>query len=165
MSQEANSGSWERGKRLHFLMRERAKNPWPQQVNYLTYTWFPCLFLSFSFFLFLFRAKPAAYGCTQARGQIGAVATARTMPDLSPICNLYHSLWQHRTLNPLSEARDWAWILMDATQILNPLSHNGNSSMFLLSSIIAMVSFPKLSGLCMWIGRLAEGWWLLDELG
>ena len=37
----------------------------------------------------LFRAAPTAYGCSQARGQIGATTTA--MPDLSCICSLHHS--------------------------------------------------------------------------
>ena len=32
-------------------------------------------------------------------------------------------------LNPLSEARDGAHILVDASRILNPLSHNGNSQL------------------------------------
>ena len=33
-------------------------------------------------------------------------ATATAMQDLSCICDLYHSTWQHWILNPLSEARD-----------------------------------------------------------
>ena len=48
--------------------------------------------LFFFFFSFcLFRAAPAAYGCSRARGQIGAAATATW--DLSHICNLPHSSW------------------------------------------------------------------------
>ena len=35
-----------------------------------------------------------------------AYATATAMPDLSCVCNLYHSSQQHQTLNLLSEARD-----------------------------------------------------------
>ena len=31
--------------------------------------------------------------------------TVITMWDLSHICDLHHSSWQHRILNPLSEAR------------------------------------------------------------
>ena len=49
------------------------------------------------------------------------------MWDPNHICDLYHILWQHRILNPLSEARDRTLILMDTSQILNPLSHNRNS--------------------------------------
>ena len=32
--------------------------------------------------------------------------TAIAVLDLSCVCGLYHSSWQHRILNPLSEARD-----------------------------------------------------------
>jgi len=34
---------------------------------------------------------------------------------------------QCQILNPLSEARDQTRILMDTSQVRNPLSHNGNS--------------------------------------
>ena len=77
--------------------------------------------------------EPVAYGSSQARGQIGAAAaahitaTATAMPDLSCICNLHHSSWQHRVLNPLSEARDQTHVLMDTSWACNLLSHNGNS--------------------------------------
>ena len=64
---------------------------------------FICLF-SFS------RATPAAYGDSQARGQIGAVAVglhrATAMPDPSHVCHLHHNSWQRWILNPLSKARD-----------------------------------------------------------
>ena len=39
------------------------------------------------------------------------------MQDPSRICNLYHSSWQHRILDPLSEARDRTYILMDTSRI------------------------------------------------
>ena len=49
-----------------------------------------------SFFFFcLFRAKPTAYGSSQARGQITVTAAG-----------LYHSSEQCQILNPLIEARD-----------------------------------------------------------
>ena len=38
--------------------------------------------------------------------QLPAYATATAMQDLSHICDLYHSSWQRRIPNPLSEARD-----------------------------------------------------------
>ena len=65
----------------------------------------------FVFFVFgLFRAAPTAYGGSQARGQIGAVAlaytTAMATPDLRRICDSHDSSQQHRILNPLSKARD-----------------------------------------------------------
>ena len=69
------------------MQRERPRNlPW-------------CLFF---FGLLHFRAAPAAYGGSQARGQIGA-ADAR----------LHHSSQQHWILNPPTKARDHTHILMD----------------------------------------------------
>ena len=57
-----------------------------------------------------FRAAPVAYGSSQARGRIGAVApaytTATATPDPSCVCNLHHSSQQRQILNPLSEGRD-----------------------------------------------------------
>ena len=54
-------------------------------------------------------------------------AAAPATPDLSCICDLHHSLRQHRILNPLGKARDQTHILMDTSRVLNPLSHNRNS--------------------------------------
>ena len=69
------------------------------------------------FFVFLFKATPSAYGSSQARGRIGAAIAslhqATAILDLSHICDLCHSLRQCWIFNPLSEARDWTWILMD----------------------------------------------------
>ena len=39
--------------------------------------------------------------------------TATATPDPSCLCDLHHSSWQHRILNPLVVARDWTWIFMD----------------------------------------------------
>ena len=60
----------------------------------------------FPSFLCLFRAAPVTYGSSQARGPIGAVAA-----------DLHHGSWQRRIINPLSEARDWTYVLVDASQI------------------------------------------------
>ena len=38
------------------------------------------------------------------------------------------------SLNPLKEARDWTCILLDTSQVLNPLNHNGNSCLAALGS-------------------------------
>ena len=57
--------------------------------------------------------------------QLPAYTTATATPDLSHICDLCCSL--RTILNPLSEARDGTHILMDTSQVLNLLSHNGNS--------------------------------------
>ena len=49
-------------------------------------------FLFVCLFVLLFRATPAAYGSSQARGRIGATTaglpTATAMQDLNPICDL-----------------------------------------------------------------------------
>ena len=60
------------------------------------------------FFFCLFRAAPAAYGGSQAKGPFGAVAlayaTATATPDLSHVCDLHRSSRQPWILNSLSEA-------------------------------------------------------------
>ena len=70
----------------------------------------------------LFTATPAAYGSSQARGRIRATAAS----DPSHILNLYHSLQQQGTFNPLSKTRDQTHILMDTNPVLNPLSLSRN---------------------------------------
>ena len=59
--------------------------------------------------------------------QLQVYTTAMAARDPSRICDLHHSSQQHRILNPLSEARDRTHVLMDASWVLNPVSHNGNS--------------------------------------
>ena len=71
----------------------------------------------------LFRATPAAYGSSQARGRIRAIAASlhhshsnsRSKP--SQVCDPHHSLQQCQILNPLSRARDWTHILRDTSQV------------------------------------------------
>ena len=91
-------------------------------VNSLNVWWnSPRLFLLIIFVFCLFRATPAAYGGSQARGLIGAIAAglhhshshARSELRLPPT----PSSWQHRILNPLGEARDWIHNLMVPSQI------------------------------------------------
>ena len=76
------------------------------------------LFLFIYLFIFVFfRAAPAAYGGSQARGLIGIVAAgvhqrhsnARSQPQLR----------QHRIPNPLSEARDGTCSLMVPSWIVS----------------------------------------------
>ena len=45
--------------------------------------------------------------------QLPAYATATATQDLSRICNLYHSSWQHQILNLLIKARDQTRILRE----------------------------------------------------
>ena len=64
----------------------------------------------FFFFFLSFRAKPAEYGGSQIRTQIGTVAvayaTATAMQDPRQICNLQHNSRQRQIPNPLSKAKD-----------------------------------------------------------
>ena len=81
----------------------------------------------FFFFFFFFCpfaiswAAPTAYGGSQARGPIRAVATglrqSHSSVDPSCVCDLHHSSQQHWILNPLSKARNQTCILMDTRQI------------------------------------------------
>ena len=66
----------------------------------------------------------------QSELQLPAYDTATAKPDPSCIFDLHNSSQQHRILNPVSGARDWTCILMDTSQVLNPLSHNSNSLIF-----------------------------------
>ena len=75
------------------------------------------------FFFFCFsRAAPTAYGGSQARGRIGAVAaglrrshsTVGSEPCLQPV---RHSSRQHQILNPLCEARARTCNLMVPSRI------------------------------------------------
>jgi len=44
--------------------------------------------------------------------ELQLLAYTTATPDLSHVCNLHHSSWQHWILNPLSEARDGTCNLM-----------------------------------------------------
>ena len=78
--------------------------------------------------------------------QLLAYTTAIAMWDLSHIFDLCCSLWQCWILNPLSEVRDQTRILMDTSQILNPLSHSGNSPLCIL-----VYFFVSLVGSYSWL--------------
>ena len=96
---------------------------WREEKKNSYQVWF------FFFFCFIW-ATLTPYRSSQARGWIGAAAAnltaATAKPDLSHICNLSCSLWQPLILKTLREARDQTCILMDISQVINPLSHNGN---------------------------------------
>ena len=49
--------------------------------------------------------------------QLPAYAPATASQDLSRLCHLHHSSWQHQILNPLTEARDQTHTLMDTSQV------------------------------------------------
>ena len=84
----------------------------------------------FFFCLFAFsRAAPSAYGGSQARGSVRAVAAGLRQSqqhwDLNRVCDLHHSSQQCWILNPLSKARDRTRNLMAPSQICQPLCLNG----------------------------------------
>ena len=60
----------------------------------------------------------------ESEPQLPAYITATVTQDPSCACNLHRN---RRILNPLSEAKDQTCLLMDISQVRNPLSHNGNS--------------------------------------
>ena len=49
--------------------------------------------------------------------QLLAYITATAIEDASHVCDLYHSSWQRRILDPLSKAGDRTCILMDTSRI------------------------------------------------
>ena len=59
--------------------------------------------------------------------QLPAYTTATATLGWSRISKLHPSSLQDRILNPLSEARNRTHIPMDISQVLIPMSHNGNS--------------------------------------
>ena len=88
----------------------------------------PCDFLKIlKILIFFFRAPPADMEVprlgVESELQLPAYITATAMWDLSRVCQLYHSSWQHWILNPLSEARDCTREIMDTSQVSLLLSH------------------------------------------
>ena len=81
---------------------------------------FPVSFFFFFFFCFL-KAAPEAYGGSQERGPIRAVATglhhSPAMQDSKPHLRSTPQLTEHQILNPLSKVRDRTLILMDPSQV------------------------------------------------
>ena len=67
--------------------------------------------------------------------QLPAYATATATRDLSRVCNLHHSSWQRRILNPLSKARDWTSILKDTTQVRFCWATMGTSKIWLFEYV------------------------------
>ena len=75
---------------------------------------------SFLFVFCLFRAEPTAYGSSQARDQIRAVAAGLQQHQILAVSVTYTTdRGNCRILNPLSMARDRNCVLMDASQIVS----------------------------------------------
>ena len=90
-----------------------------QQLHHVFFIFHFLILIFLIFYFLLFKAAPAAYGNSQARGRIRATAyaTATAIPDPSYVCDLHHSSWQCRILNPLSEAGDGTCNLMAPSRI------------------------------------------------
>ena len=107
---------------------------WTREDNHTSQPFSPLdqCWIDFFFFLGIY---PQQYGGSHARGPIRATAPSLchtiATPDLSHVCNVSHSLQQRWILNPLSKARDWTHIIMDTSQDLNPMSHNGTPGLTL----------------------------------
>ena len=85
---------------------------------------FSFFFLSFFFYFFyflLFRAAPAAYGGSQDRGLIRAIAAglrhSHSHAGSSHVFDLHHSSRQRQILDPLSKTGDWTRNLMVPSRI------------------------------------------------
>ena len=102
----------------------------------------------FAFFIFivflLFRAAPAAYGSSQARVklelQLPAYVTATAMQDLSHVCNLHHSSWKCRILNPLSEVAT-SWLLV---RFVSAVPRQELPSKIFLSEIFSICNYVAM---------------------
>ena len=77
-------------------------------------------FFLFCFFCFLglhpWHMKVPRLGM-ESELQLLAYTTATATPNLSHICELYHSSRQCQILNPVSEVRDRTHILVDTSQV------------------------------------------------
>ena len=106
----------------------------------------------------LFRAIPAAYGSSQARGPVRA--TAANLWDLNLVCDLHQSSWQRWILSPLSKARDWTWVLMDTSQVRYHWAMTGtpNAEIIWLHCLVAWC----FSSAC--FVRNPQGWNCLDAV-
>ena len=108
----------------------------------------------YSFLFVCFRGS-------QSRGPVRATAAAYTTGTatlyLSHVCYLHHSSWQHHVLNPLSEARDWTHVFMDASQARYCWATMGTLSFFFFFTF--WLADPSLHIKCgLWPSEKAM-WW------
>ena len=96
---------------------------------------FISIFFSFFFFFiglhFQHMEVPGLGG--QLELQLLANTTATATPDLSHICDLHQSLWQHWILKPPSESRDRSRILTGLWDF-HLISHYENSQFYFILS-------------------------------
>ena len=110
-----------------------------------------------------------------AESELQPLAYATATPDPSCVCDLHHNSWQRqipwpsergnaRSHDPLSEARDGTCFLMDASHVLNPLSHNGNSLSVMVNSLCQSGWPTRCPDICWHIILGVSAMAFLDEI-
>ena len=117
---------WVKGSRVAAVAVKVATSAWTSSLaqEFHILVFFLCCFG-------FFRAAPVAYGGSQARDRIRAIAASLhhshsnegSEPHLRPTPRS----WQCQILSPWSEARDRTHVLMDASRVQKPLSQDRNS--------------------------------------
>ena len=91
--------------------------------------------------------------------QLMAYATATATQNPSHVWDLHLSSRQRQILNPLSKVWNQTYILMDTSQVLNPVSHNGNSPLeHFLSNKPLNSSFMLMILRLFMYSRLSQHW-------
>ena len=122
-----------------------------------------------SLFLVFSKAALTTYGGSQATGLIGAVtpayATATATQDSSHVCDLHHSSQQCQILNSLSKAKDRTHILVDTSQVHQPLSTTGTPIHYFLKSNTKCILSPlSLIKTKFFGGSSLVVWWVKDPM-
>ena len=77
--------------------------------------WYVCMYFVF-FGLHPWHMEAPRLG-VQSELLLLAYTTAKPTRDPSLTCSLHHSSWQGQIFNPLSDAKDQTYVLMDTNQI------------------------------------------------
>ena len=77
------------------------------------------------------------------------------MPDPSHVCDLYHSSWQHQSLNRLSEARDRTCNLVVPSQISFRCATTRTPKPFAVSEFLILDSLTHLFLILFYVFRAA----------
>ena len=102
-----------------------------------------CFLFFFFFFLELYLQHMEVFRLeVELELRLPASATAMAMRDLSHICNLHSSLLQCWVHQPTEQGQGSNLLVVDTSWILNPLSHNRNSSFSFVFFIIKGVDSP-----------------------
>ena len=98
---------------------------------------------SFFFFFFVFLGPHPEHMEVPRLGvklelqlQLPAYTTETATPDLSHVCELHHSSWQHRILNPPREARDRIHVLMGTSQVHYHWASTGIPAVGFLTTVL-----------------------------